>query len=216
MTSKDLARECKTRLEYEIRTRWEPIKNRMVPFISLVWISGECSTIHSPPTLFFFFVEVETRSRALVPLFRSGSVHSGLASWDDCARVFPDELRVSSFPDRFPHYACTATHCAFVGSSVYACLGVTCHLLFWQNDRGLLHATAVTRGIERTPNKSRHTKLTLEKKLLPPRLPGFELATSRARRSTNKLSRLLGHCTYYRNETDYVQHFVCVCVSCSK
>ena len=29
---------------------------------------------------------------------------------------------------------------------MYACLAVTCHLRFWQNDRGLLHATAVTRG----------------------------------------------------------------------
>ena len=29
---------------------------------------------------------------------------------------------------------------------VYACLAVTCHLRFWQNDRGLLRATAVTRG----------------------------------------------------------------------
>ena len=39
---------------------------------------------------------------------------------------------------------------------------------------------------------SQHTKLTLEKKTLPPLLPGFELATfrSRVRRSTNKLSRL--------------------------
>ena len=29
---------------------------------------------------------------------------------------------------------------------MYACLAVTCHLHFWQNDRGLLRATAVTRG----------------------------------------------------------------------
>ena len=29
---------------------------------------------------------------------------------------------------------------------VYACLTVTCHLHFWQNDRDLLRATAVTRG----------------------------------------------------------------------
>ena len=38
-----------------------------------------------------------------------------------------------------------------------------------------------------------HTKLTLEKKILLPFLPGFELATfrSRVRRSTNYLSRLL-------------------------
>ena len=27
---------------------------------------------------------------------------------------------------------------------MYACLAVTCHLHFWQNDRGLLRATAVT------------------------------------------------------------------------
>ena len=32
-------------------------------------------------------------------------------------------------------------------------------------------------GVERTPNKSQHTKLTLEKKILPPLLPGFKLAT---------------------------------------
>ena len=63
--------------------------------------------------------------------------------------MFPDKLRVSSFPNRLPHYACTAAesaHSDFVGSRVYECLGVTCHLHFWQNDRGLLHATAVTRG----------------------------------------------------------------------
>ena len=36
-----------------------------------------------------------------------------------------------------------------VGSSVYACSGVTCHLHFWQNDWGLLRATAVTRGWNR-------------------------------------------------------------------
>ena len=44
--------------------------------------------------------------------------------------------------------------------------------------------------MERTPIKSQHTKLTLEMKILPPLLPGFELATfrSRVRRSTSKLS----------------------------
>ena len=33
----------------------------------------------------------------------------------------------------------------------------------------------------RTANKSQHTKLTLEKKILPPLLPGFELAIFRSR-----------------------------------
>ena len=36
-------------------------------------------------------------------------------------------------------------------------------------------------GVERTPNKSKHTKLTREKKILQPLLPGFELATFRSR-----------------------------------
>ena len=36
-------------------------------------------------------------------------------------------------------------------------------------------------GVKRTPNKSQHTKLTLEKKILSPLLPGLELATSRSR-----------------------------------
>ena len=34
-----------------------------------------------------------------------------------------------------------------------------------------------TTGVERAPNKSQHTELTLEKKIFPPLLPGFELAT---------------------------------------
>ena len=47
---------------------------------------------------------------------------------------------------------------------VYACLAVTCHLHFWQNDRDLLRATAVTRGRNGYRNKSQHRKSTLEKK----------------------------------------------------
>ena len=35
-------------------------------------------------------------------------------------------------------------------------------------------------GVEQTPNNNKHTKLTLEKKILPPLLPGFELATFRS------------------------------------
>ena len=51
---------------------------------------------------------MEISSRTLIPLFRSGLVHSSSASWDDCDRVFPDELCVSSFPNRFHHDAWTA------------------------------------------------------------------------------------------------------------
>ena len=70
---------------------------------------------------------------------------------------------------------------------VYACLAVTCQLHFWQNDRGLLCATAVTRGWSGYRNKSQHRKSTLEKKILPPLQQGFEPATfqSRVRRSNH-------------------------------
>ena len=50
---------------------------------------------------------------------------------------------------------------------VYGCLAVTCHLHFWQNDQGLLRATAVTRGWNGYWNKSQHRKSTLEKKISP-------------------------------------------------
>ena len=61
------------------------------------------------------------------------------------------------------------------------CLAVTCHLYFWQNDRDLLRATAVTRGWNGYRNKSQHRKSTLEKKILPPFLQGFEPATFQSR-----------------------------------
>ena len=50
----------------------------VVAFSSHVRIWGECSTIHSPPALFFFKVEIS--SCRLLPLFRPGSVHSSSAS----------------------------------------------------------------------------------------------------------------------------------------
>ena len=74
--------------------------------------------------------------------------------------------------------------CHFMQShirKVYACLAVTCHLHFWQNDRDLLRATAVTRGWNGYRNQCQHRKLTLEKKILPPLLQGFEPATFRSR-----------------------------------
>ena len=70
--------------------------------------------------------------------------------------------------------------CHFMQShicKVYACLAVTCHLHFWQNDRDLLRATAVTRGWNGYRNKGQHRNSTLEKKILPPLQQGFETAT---------------------------------------
>ena len=72
---------------------------------------------------------------------------------------------------------------------VYACLAVTCHLHFWQNDRDFLRATVVTRGWNGYRNKSQHRKSTLEKKILPPFQQGFAPATFQSRvRCANHLA----------------------------
>ena len=81
----------------------------MLAFSSRVRIL-ECLTVLFPPALnFFFFFKVEISSCTLIPLFGPGSVRYGSAHLDDCDRVFPDELHVSSFLERFPHYAWTVT-----------------------------------------------------------------------------------------------------------
>ena len=102
--------------------------------------------------------------------------------------------------------------CHFMQShirKVYACLAVTCHLRFWQNDRGLLRATAVTRGWNGYWNKSQHRKFTLEKKIIP---QGFEPATfrSRVRRSNHwAIPAPRGK----KTNCDFWQFFVCsVCL----
>ena len=79
---------------------------------------------------------------------------------------------------------------SYIICKVHACLSVTCHLHVWQNDRNLLRATEVTRGWNGYRNKRRHRKLTLEKKILPPLLPGLEPANfrSRVRRFNQPLS----------------------------
>ena len=111
-----------------------------------------------PRPRFFFFFQVEVSSRMSLSLFRLGSAHSDSASWDDCSWIFPDELRVSSFPWWVPvlclhsiartmpvhHSQPTPT---VLGQGCMRLLCVTCHLHFWQNDRSLLHCTAVTQGL---------------------------------------------------------------------
>ena len=65
----------------------------------------------------------------------------------------------------------THTPCHFMQShihKVHACLVVTGHLNFWQKDRDLLRATAVTRWWNGYRNKIQHRKLTPEKKNPPP------------------------------------------------
>ena len=52
---------------------------------------------------------------------------------------------------------CTSLRCRFIPSHMqrmHVCLGLTCHLHLWQNDRDLLRATAVTRGWNGYRNQS--------------------------------------------------------------
>ena len=153
----------------------------VVAFTSLARILGECSTIHSPLALFF---KVDISPCTLILLFTPGSVHSGSASWDDCDRVFPDELRVSSFPDMIPTLCLDSGIVSPLrlrwvkGVRVFRCNLPPALLAEWP---GSFTCHCSNTGVERTPNRSQHTKLTLEKKILPPLLPGFELATFRSR-----------------------------------
>ena len=60
--------------------------------------------------------------------------------------TFPQNvlLRVAYLCTPYNHAPCHFTQSHI--RKVYACLAVTCHLQFWQNDRDLSRATAVTRG----------------------------------------------------------------------
>ena len=89
----------------------------------------------------------------------------------------------------------SSLHCHFIRSHVCRMHVFGSNLPpvhFYQNDRDLLRATAVTRGCNGYRNKSQYTKLTTKKKILPPLLPGLEPETfrSRFRRSTIELSPL--------------------------
>ena len=60
-------------------------------------------------------------------------------------------------------------------SRAYGCLAVTCHLQFWQNNRGLVILWWHWGGRNRYGNKSRHRKLPQEKTVLPQLLLGIKL-----------------------------------------
>ena len=70
--------------------------------------------------------------------------------------------------------------CHFMQSyirKVYACLAVTCHLHFCQNDRDLLRATAVKRGWNGYQKLESSQKVDPGEENFPPHLQGFEPAT---------------------------------------
>ena len=92
--------------------------------------------------LFFIFLNLHG-SGALTALF-------------GCRRLVPRETAAVSTRSVYTIHPCTMPRCytqRHIGR-VHACLTVTCHLHFRQNDRGLLRATAITRGWSGYRNKS--------------------------------------------------------------
>ena len=143
----------------------------VVAFSSLARILGECLTINSPPALVKKkLFKVEISSRTLIPLIRPGSVHSNSASWDDCNCVFFEELRVSSFPPTLclDSGIVSSLRLRWVKDvCMFRCNLPPALLTEWP---GSLTCHCGNTGVERTPNKSQHRKLTLEKKIPPPLL----------------------------------------------
>ena len=94
--------------------------------------------------------------------------------------MFGDKLRMSSFPDRFPTLCLDSGIVSPLqlhwvkGVCVFRCDLPLALLAEWL---GSFACHCGNTGVERTPNESQHTKLTLEKKILLSLLPGFELAT---------------------------------------
>ena len=79
---------------------------------------------------------------------------------------------------------CISLQCHFIPSHIrkeHVFLAVPCPLHLYQNDRDLSRASLVTRGWNGYRNKNQHRILNLEKKILPPVLPGLEPTTFRSR-----------------------------------
>ena len=100
-------------------------------FFSLARILGKCSTIHSPP----FFKWRQARAHQFHFL---GQDHSTVAQRAETT-VAECSTTTCSFSTATLDKIQSA-HSDFDGTREYACLGVTCHLHFLQNDRGLLRA----------------------------------------------------------------------------
>ena len=131
------------------------------------------------PHLHFFFFKVEISSIKPIPLFRKGSVHSGSVSWElwpsvswrvACQLVswqIPtlclDSGIVSPLQLRWVKGVC-----------MFRCNLQPAFLAQWP---GSFTCHCSNMGVEQTLNKSQHTKLTLEKKILLPLLLGFKLPT---------------------------------------
>ena len=89
---------------------------------------------------------------------------------------------------------------------VHACLAVTCHLHFWQNDQDLLRATAITRGLNRHRNNTYHQSTknnsTTNTRTPYPTLIGTQLHQEPSQTFCHTASRITG----IRERTKLILH----------
>ena len=112
----------------------------------------------------FFFFEVEISSCTLIPLFMPGSVVPWQVVCDLLSEKVPTLCLDSGIVSPlWLHWV----KCVFV----FSCNLPPALFAEWP---GSFTCHCGKMGVEWTLNKSQHTKLTLEKKILPPLLLGFE------------------------------------------
>ena len=112
-----------------------------------------------------------------------GSVHNGWPSWEDCGRMFPDNCVWTRFRIGLKLCLDSGVVSPFRPRRVKVVCVFKCNLppALLAQWLGSFTCNYGDSGVERTPNMCQHTNLTLEKKVLLPLLPGFELATFRSR-----------------------------------
>ena len=168
-------------------------------------LQGFLGNVQPFPTCNFFF-KVEISSCTLILLFRPESVHSGSVSWDDwpnvpwqiaCELISRYGIGSHTIPGQW-HWV--------KGVCVFKCNLPPALLAEWL---GSFTYHCGNTGVEWTLNKSQHTKLTLEKKIL---LRGFELTTFQSRVQRSYQHAILA--PFLTNVmSDFIQWMLCQVIS---
>ena len=144
----------------------------LFPSVQVLW--GEVLMNHFPPVL----KKKESGNQLMhtnSTLLGPRSVHSCSASWDDCGWEFSDvcELISQMCSHTIPGQHSQHTLTLLGQECMHTCMSCNLPFALLAERLGLLCATVENRY----QSKSAQNELTLEKKILPPFLPGVEPAT---------------------------------------